>query len=76
MSLGTAGNCPVDQKWSWESVSAAGFGTSSDYRLVTPGSYRLVDSLGRRTPLSVEAGRWRVSYPDTYRISGGATRVA
>lgn len=35
-------------------VSAAALGTSADYRLVAPGSYRLVDSLGRLAPIAIE----------------------
>ncbi len=54
MSLVPAGESPGGSEVELGVVSAAGFGTSSDYRLVTPGSYRLVDSLGRLTPLSVE----------------------
>ena len=54
MSLVPAGESPGGSEVELGLVSAAGFGTSSDYRLVAPGSYRLVDSLDRLTPLSVE----------------------
>ncbi len=54
MSLVPADESPGGSEVDLGVVSAASFGTSSDYRLVTPGSYRLVDSLGRLAPLSVE----------------------
>ena len=53
MSLVPAGASPGGSEVELGTVSAAGFGSSSDYRLASPGSYRLVDSLGRLTPQSV-----------------------
>ena len=54
MSLVPAGESPGGSEVDLGIVSAADFGTSTEYRLVTPGSYALVDSLGRLTLLSVE----------------------
>lgn len=54
MSLIPADALPGGSEADLGNVSAATFGTQADYRLVAPGSYRLVDSLGRLTPIPVE----------------------
>lgn len=54
MSLVPADTSPGGSEVELGTLSAANFGVSTDYRLATAGSYRLMDSLGRLAPLSVE----------------------
>ena len=54
MSLVPAGESPGGSEVELGVVSAAGFAHLLGYRLATAGSYRLVDSLDRLTPFSVE----------------------